>query len=89
MRKQYDFSQAARNPYAKRLKSQITIRLDTDTLAYFRSLATDTGIPYQVLINMYLRDCVEAGLRPNVTWAGAAAERRARYTTRARGKGES
>ena len=82
MRKQYDFSKAARNPYAKRLKNQITIRLDTDTLAYFKSLAADTGVPYQVLINMYLRDCMETGLRPNLTWASGAAERRSRYTTR-------
>ena len=57
MRKEYDFSKAKRNPYAKRLKRQITIRLDEPTIEYFKRLAEETGIPYQTLINLYLRDC--------------------------------
>jgi predicted DNA binding CopG/RHH family protein len=55
MRKHYDFSQAERNPYAKRLKKQVPIRLEDSTLAYFKELASETAIPYQTLINMYLR----------------------------------
>ncbi len=61
MRANYDFSKARRNPYAKRLKRQITIRLDADTVAYFNKLADDTGIPYQTLINLYLRECAASG----------------------------
>jgi len=57
MKKHYDFSEAKRNPYAKRLKQQLTIRLDSDTLEYFRTLARETAIPYQTLMNLYLRDC--------------------------------
>ena len=57
MKKHYDFSKAKRNPYARRLKKQITIRLDTDTLEYFKELSEETGIPYQTLINLYLREC--------------------------------
>jgi predicted DNA binding CopG/RHH family protein len=52
MKKHYDFSKARRNPYAKRLKKQVTIRLDESTLGYFRSLADRVGVPYQTLINM-------------------------------------
>jgi uncharacterized protein (DUF4415 family) len=47
------------NPYAKRLKKQVTIRLDEDTIGYFKQLADDKGIPYQSLINLYLRDCAQ------------------------------
>ena len=54
MRKQYDFSKAKRNPHARRLKRQITIRLDAETVAYFHGLSQETGIPYQTLINLYL-----------------------------------
>lgn len=57
MRTEYDFSGAVRNPYAKRLKRPVTIRLDVPTIAYFRELAEEAGIPYQTLINLYLRDC--------------------------------
>jgi predicted DNA binding CopG/RHH family protein len=59
MKKRYDFSNARRNPYAKRLKKQITLRLDEPTLAYFKDLGERLGMPYQTLINMYLRDCAE------------------------------
>ena len=57
MRDNYDFSKAKRNPYAKHLKRQVTIRLDLDTLEYFKTLADDTRVPYQTLINLYLREC--------------------------------
>jgi len=57
MRESYDFSKSVKNPYAKRLKKQITIRLDEDTISYFKKMADDKGIPYQSLINLYLRDC--------------------------------
>lgn len=69
MRKHYDFSKikARKNPYAKRLKQPITIRLDTDTVDYFKALATKTGLPYQQLINLYLRDC--ASQKRQLKWA--------------------
>ena len=59
MREHYDFSNSIENPYAKRLKKQVTIRLDEDTISYFKQLADDKGIPYQSLINLYLRDCAQ------------------------------
>lgn len=59
MRKEYDFSKGIRNPYAKLLKRQITIRIDFSTLAYFQGLGSQVGLPYQSLINMYLKDCVQ------------------------------
>lgn len=59
MRKEYDFSKAVRNPYTKLLKRQITIRIDLNTIAYFQFLGGQVGLPYQSLINLYLRDCVE------------------------------
>ncbi len=68
MRKHYDFSSARRNPYAKRLKKQITIRLEASTLAYFKDLASETGIPYQTLINMYLRDCAARRKQLRMEW---------------------
>jgi uncharacterized protein (DUF4415 family) len=70
MRKKYDFSKARRNPYARRLKKQLTIRLDEETLAYFRQLAEETEIPYQTLINFYLRECAQAKKRPSLRWKG-------------------
>jgi predicted DNA binding CopG/RHH family protein len=57
MRDNYDFSDSVENPYAKKLKKQITIRLDEDTFEYFKGKADDKGIPYRNLINLYLRDC--------------------------------
>ncbi len=68
MRKRYDFSKARRNPYAKRLKRSVTIRLDEDTIAYFKDLAADSGIPYQTLINLYLRDCAASERRLSMRW---------------------
>ena len=69
MRKNYDFSQARPSPYVKRLKKQVTIRLDQDTLAYFRGLAEEMEIPYQTLINLYLRDCAVTSKRLKLKWA--------------------
>lgn len=60
MRDHYDFSDSKPNPYAKRIKRQITIRLDEDTIAYFKAMATRQGLPYQSLINLYLRECAES-----------------------------
>jgi len=60
MRKHYDFSKSIANPYAQKLKKQITIRLDEDTIAYFKEMADEKGIPYQSLINLYLRDCAQS-----------------------------
>jgi predicted DNA binding CopG/RHH family protein len=68
MRKEYDFSKARPNPYAKRLKRSVTIRIDERTIAYFKELAADTGIPYQTLINSYLRDCAASKRRPTMRW---------------------
>ncbi len=72
MKKKYDFSKARRNPYAKRLKKQLTIRLDEDTLAYFREVAEETGIPYQTLINLSLRECAAKRKRPSMSWKAAS-----------------
>ena len=71
MRKNYDFSKGKRNPYARRLKKQITIRLDQETLAYFKRLASETEVPYQTLINSFLRDCARAKKRPAMRWEAA------------------
>ncbi len=57
MRESYDFSKSIKNPYAKRLKKHITIRIDEDTISYFKDMAETKGISYQSLINLYLRDC--------------------------------
>jgi len=57
MKSNYDFSNARKNPYAAKLKKQITIRLDIATIRYFKRLAEQTGVSYQTLINLYLRDC--------------------------------
>lgn len=68
MREEYDFSVAKKNPYAKKLKKQITINIDADTIAYFKSQAEVTGIPYQTLINLYLTDCATSGKQLHVSW---------------------
>ena len=72
MRANYDFSKAKPNPYAKRLKKQVTIRLDQRTIGYFKTLADDMGVPYQTLINLYLRDCAAKGRRLALHWKPAA-----------------
>jgi uncharacterized protein (DUF4415 family) len=71
MRTHYDFSEmkGAKNPYIKRLKQPITIRLDKDTVAYFKALAADLGMPYQNIINLYLRDCALSQRKLKLKWA--------------------
>ncbi len=68
MRNEYDFSKARRNPYARRIKRQVSIRLDQQTIEYFKHLAGETGIAYQTLINLYLRDCAASGRRLAMKW---------------------
>ena len=68
MRKHYDFSNSKPNPYAQKLKKQITIRLDEDATAYFKNMAEDKGIPYQSLINLYLRDCAQEHRDLKLQW---------------------
>ena len=69
MKKEYDFSESRKNPYAKLLKKQITIRLEEDVIDYFKKLAGETGIPYQNLINLYLKDCASSGRKLTIKWA--------------------
>ena len=59
MRKEYDFSKSKKNPYAKHSKQQITILLDKEAVSYFKELAVKTGIAYQLLINLYLKECAQ------------------------------
>jgi len=68
MRKEYDFSNARKNPYASQLKKQVTIRLDEESIGYFKSLSEQVGIPYQSLINLYLRDCAASHRKLNLNW---------------------
>jgi uncharacterized protein (DUF4415 family) len=68
MRKEYDFSNSKKNPYAKLLKKQITIRLDEPTIDYFRGLSDEMGIPYQSLINLYLRECAVENRKLKLKW---------------------
>jgi uncharacterized protein (DUF4415 family) len=68
MREEYDFSNSTPNPYAKRLKKQITIRVDEDALQYFKDMSESMGMPYQSLINLYLRDCAEAHRKLSLKW---------------------
>lgn len=69
MRPEYDLTKlkGRRNRYARILKKQVTIRLGTDVIAYFKALSDQMGVPYQSLINLYLRDCAEH--RRKLTWA--------------------
>ena len=71
MRNHYDFSKMKRlkNPYTKYLKQPVTLRLDRDTVAYFKSMAEETGIPYQSLINLFLRDCAVHQRKLQMKWA--------------------
>ncbi|MBM4214205.1 MAG: antitoxin [Gammaproteobacteria bacterium] len=69
MKKRHDFSQSKPNPYVKKAKRQVTIRLDESTIDYFKGLAIETGIPYQNLINLYLRNCAADKKRLKLDWA--------------------
>ena len=70
MRDEYDIKDLnpRRNPYADKLKKQITINIDISTIDYFKKLSSDSGIPYQTLINMYLKDCAVNQKKPNISW---------------------
>jgi predicted DNA binding CopG/RHH family protein len=68
MRKEYDFNKGKKNPYAAKLKKQITIRLDDLTINYFKDMAEKTGIKYQTLINLYLRDCASHNRKLALKW---------------------
>ncbi len=71
MKKEYDFSKmkGRKNPHAKHLKKQVTLRLGTDVIEYFKGLAKETGIPYQNLINLYLRECAHSHKKLTLNWA--------------------
>ena len=68
MRKEYDFTGSKKNPYASKLKKQITIRLDENTIEYFKELSEKNDIPYQTLINLYLKDCADHHKELNLSW---------------------
>lgn len=68
MREEYDFSKAEKNPYSKRVKKQITINVDEAAIDYFKKLASEFGIPYQTLINLYLSDCANSKRKPVINW---------------------
>jgi len=68
MRKEYDFSKAKQNPYVKKLRKQISIRIDMDTINYFKKQAEETGIAYQNLMNLYLSDCAVHSKQINIAW---------------------
>lgn len=68
MREEYDFSNAHKNPYAKKLKKQITINIDVDTIDYFKTQSETSGIPYQTLINLYLADCAAEQKQLKLSW---------------------
>jgi uncharacterized protein (DUF4415 family) len=70
MRAEYDFTNAIKNPYSKKEKKAVTIRLETDVVDYFRGMSCATGIPYQNLINLYLRDCAEHSRKLSLVWNG-------------------
>ena len=71
MRKEYDFSNSRKNPYAAQLKRPVTIRLDQESIVYFKSMSEETGIPYQSLINLYLRDCLAQNRKVEIKWPSA------------------
>ena len=68
MREEYDFSKSRKNPYVKQLKRQVTIRLDTMAVTYFKQMAAELGMPYQNLINLFLRECAIQKRRPTIQW---------------------
>lgn len=72
MKRNYDFSKARKNPYAKRLKTQVTIRLDKDVVEYFKAISDEVGVPYQTLINLYLRDCAAKSRKLSMQWKASA-----------------
>ncbi len=79
-RKEYDFSKSRKNPYAKPLKRQVAIRLDTAAVDYFKKMAAELGMPYQNLINLFLRDCAAQKRRPVIQWPAEKTKRPGRQT---------
>ena len=75
MKKEYDLSKmkSRKNPFSAKLKRQVTIRMGDDVISYFKTLSEETGIPYQTLINLYLRDCVANQRKPDLSWSGDSA----------------
>lgn len=68
MREEYDFSQSIKNPYVKQLKKPVTIDLGIEVIEYFEEMAEDTDIPYQTLISLYLKDCVQSQRKLSFAW---------------------
>ena len=68
MKEEYDFTKAKKNPYAKKLRQQVTINLDSSVIDYFKEMSASSGIPYQTLINLYLSDCVKSRRQLNILW---------------------
>ena len=70
MKDEYDFSKmkSRKNPYASKLKKPVTMRLGEDVISYFKDMAEESGVPYQSLINLYLRDCVATHKKIDMTW---------------------
>ena len=68
MRREYDFSKGRKNPYAAKLTRSVTIRIPLSTIAYFKGLGDELELPYQTLINLYLRECAGKGRRLNMEW---------------------
>jgi uncharacterized protein (DUF4415 family) len=70
MKKEYDLSKmkSRKNPYASKLKKPVTMRLGEDVITYFKSMADDSGVPYQSLINLYLRDCISQHRKVDISW---------------------
>jgi len=75
-RKEYDFSkmEGRKNPYVKQLKKQVTLRLGTDVIEFFKEMSIETGIPYQNLINMYLRDCAQSHRKLSINWSSSGSK---------------
>ena len=69
---EYTFSKSVKNPYTKRLKKQVNIHLEEEIVDYFKELSQETGIPYQSLSNLYLKDCVQSKRKLSVEWTGTA-----------------
>jgi predicted DNA binding CopG/RHH family protein len=76
MKAEYDLSKmkARRNPYASKLKKSVTMRLSEDVVQYFKSMASEAGVPYQSLINLYLRDCLAQNRKVVIKWPSAASQ---------------
>ena len=68
MREEYDFSKGVKNPYAKKLRKQVTINIDTDVIDYFKKQSSASGIPYQTLMNLYLVECMKENKKLSIKW---------------------